>query len=193
MNHVARPIRATAVALSIAFLAAPAAATDSAADCADFQWDMSRELALYRAEATPIKAGDDAARAPTVEAERLYAVDLMPQAAVSFAQPPGGHHSVDAPSAGLLVLRVERGGHYRISVDGPAWIDVIAGTTAITATGFNGHAHCSLIHKSVDLELPARARLIVQISQSPTGRARLAITPAPEPMPAPAQSAPAKP
>jgi hypothetical protein len=184
MNPAARTIRATAFALLLALPIAPHAAADGAADCADFQWDMSRELALYRSQATAIKAGDDAARAPTVEAERLYAVDLLPQAAVTFAQPPGAHRTVEAPSAGLLVLRIERGGHYRVSADGPAWIDVVAGKSSIKAAGFNGHAHCSLIHKSVDLELPAHVPLILQLSQSPTGRLRLAITPAPAPNPA---------
>jgi hypothetical protein len=85
------------------------AATD--ADCAGFQWDMSRELALFGAEAARVAGGTDPGAAPAIEAGRLYEVALKPQAAVRFLRPPRAHRVVEAPSAGLLAIMVREGGH----------------------------------------------------------------------------------
>jgi hypothetical protein len=167
-------------ALVIAALSPPGVARpDAAADCTDFQWDMSRELALFRTEAIAVSGAPRASSMPRLEVGRIYAIDLPPQASVEFAQPPGGRRTVEDPHAGLLVFLVPASAHYRVSADGPVWIDVVAGDRLLSSSSYTGHARCSLIHKSVDLELPARTQLTLQLSQSPTGHVRLAITPTP--------------
>ena len=145
---------------------------------------MSHELALFKTDAIVVPAGTTAEHAVELKIEQLYSITLAPQAAVTFAQAPGARRTVDALQAGLLRFDVPRTAHYRVSADGPVWLDVVAGDREIQSTAFNGHAHCTLIHKSVDLELPAGVHLVLQLSKSTREVVRIAITPAPPAAPA---------
>jgi hypothetical protein len=186
-NGNRRLVAAAMVGLTLAAISvAGAVRADAPADCKGFQWDMSRELALFRTDATTVRAAPRTDSMPRLEVGRVYQIEVLPQGAVGFAQPPGGRRTVEDPHAGLLMFVVPTSAHYRISADGPVWIDVVAGDRVIASSSYSGHARCSLIHKSVDLELPAQTQLILQLSQSPSGHVRLAITPAPDPA-APAQ------
>ena len=142
---------------------------------------MTHELDLFRTPATNIAAAPDAASAPVLEAEHLYAVALTDQAAVRFAAAPEAHRVVDAAKAGIVRLRVPANGHYRLSADGPVWVDAVVADHAVAANAFNGHSRCTLIHKSVDFTLAAGTVVVVQFSQSPRATVRFALTAAPPP------------
>ena len=157
----------------------PAQEAAGTADCAGFEWNMSAELALFKTTAHGVSASAEPASAASLAPDVLYAIALLPQASVAFVATPASRRVVDEPSGGLATFQVPRAGHYRISADGPVWIDVIGPNAAIPATAFNGHARCALIHKSVDFELPAGVRLVMQFSQSPRAQVRVASTAAP--------------
>jgi hypothetical protein len=96
---------------------------------------------------------------------------------VTFARPPGKSAPTATSSGGLVKLRLKAAGRYRISTDAPLWIDVIAGSDALTSSGFQGRQPCALLHKSVEWALPGGVDLIVQLSGAARDRAKLAVTP----------------
>lgn len=151
----------------------------SPADCADFEWNMANELALFKTTAHAVRASADAGAAVVLRPDLLYEVSLSTQSDVRFVQSPEAHRVVEGPQAGIAKLEVATPGHYRISASSPVWIDVLNGASPVVATAFNGHARCSLIHKSVDFNLPAGVVLVIQFSQSPSPLVRVSITPAP--------------
>ena len=96
---------------------------------------------------------------------------------VTFAQPPGKSAPTATSSGGVVELRLKAAGRYRFSTDAPLWIDVIAGSDALTSSGFQGRQPCALLHKSVEWALPGGVDLIVQLSGAARDRAKLAVTP----------------
>ena len=79
-------------------------------------------------------------------------VQLVPQAEVAILLEPRGEEP-EGSTAATLPLRIEHGGTYRITLDQPAWIDVVGNGTALVSTG-HGHApDCSGIRKFVDFEI----------------------------------------
>ena len=89
--------------LSLVMIAiATAGATRAFADdsCIGFKWDVRKERALFGGAPAARSAGKDLPSAPTILAGRLYALQLAPQTAVSFAaavEDYQGLHSCDAP------------------------------------------------------------------------------------------------
>lgn len=160
---------------------APSAIAEEPADttCDGFRWDMTNELNLFRSTGAPLTAATDAASAPAVAPDRLFEITLTDQSTVRFAATPAAQRRVDAPSAGLVWITVPAPGHYRLSASGPVWIDVLDGASVIPASDFNGHPRCALVHKSVDYAFATAGRFLVQLSQSPAARVRLALTRAP--------------
>lgn len=102
---------------------------------------------------------------------------LHPLSDVTFTLPPGKSVPAEASSGGIVKLRLNAAGRYRISTDAPLWIDVIAGSAAVTSSGFQGRQPCALIHKSVERALPGGIDLVVQLSGAARDRAKLAVTP----------------
>lgn len=56
-------------------------------------------------------------------------------------------------------MTVAQASSYRISLDAPLWIDVLANGGALAARDFQGRAGCSAPHKIVEFELPANTPL----------------------------------
>jgi hypothetical protein len=164
---------------ALLFLVASVSHAADAPDCSTFTWDMKSELALFDGTSAPLASGTNAAGAPQLEVGMLYEVDLHPLASVTFAHALGKSFPAETSSGGVLKLRVKAPGHYRISTDAPLWIDVIAGSDAVTSTGFQGRQPCALIHKSVEWALPGGVDLIVQVAGAARDRAKLAVTAAP--------------
>ncbi len=164
---------------TLLLVVASASQAADAPDCSTFTWDMKRELALFGGTAAPLASGTNVAGAPQLEVGTLYEVDLHPLADVTFAHALGKSFPAETSSGGVVKLRVKVPGQYRISTDAPLWIDVIAGTDAVTSTGFQGRQPCTLIHKSVEWTLPGGVDLIVQVAGAARDRAKLAVTAAP--------------
>lgn len=170
-----------AAVLCLALRPAPAAPPPSAppaADdpCAGFKWDVGRERALFAGTPQSVSGATDAAAAPAVALDRLYEMQLVPQAEVAFAAPPGRRNRPADARAGMAVVHIVTPGTYRISLDAPVWVDVVAKDGLIKAEDFQGAHGCQAPHKIVAFELPAAGAYVVQVSAALPERVRLAIT-----------------
>jgi hypothetical protein len=157
------------------------AATRAFADdpCLGFKWDVSKEHALFGGAAATASAGKDLASAPRIAAGRLYALQLAPQTAVSFAVAPGKKISADGAYAGLAVLQLEAAGDYRVSVDAPLWIDVAADGKLAAVEDYQGLHNCDAPHKIVEFDLAGGRHFVLQLSGAPKAAVRLTVTKAP--------------
>jgi hypothetical protein len=144
--------------------------------CAGFAWDVSGEQALFATWPQAAVAGEDAVSAPLLVADHLYELALVPQEQVKFAAPPGKKARVDGASAGLARLHLAGAGDYRISLDRPFWIDVVADQQLIAAADFQGRPGCQKPHKIVLYSLPGGQDLVLQLSGAVGNRVRLTIT-----------------
>lgn len=160
-------------------LTSPCFAAD-AGDCSTFTWNLTQELALFGGAATPLSAAVNAGDAPPLALDTVYDVALHPLTDVTFVHAPGKAAPADGGSGGILKLHVHDAGRYRISLDAPLWIDVVAGTELVDSNGFQGRQACQLIHKSVEWTLPADVDLFVQLAGGKRAQAKLAVTRAPD-------------
>ena len=147
--------------------------------CLGFKWDVRREHALFGGAPSALSAGKDPPSAPTIVAGRLYALQLAPQGAVSFAAAPGKKSAPEGAYAGLAVLQLEAAGDYRISVDTPVWIDVAADGKLAAVEDYQGLHSCDAPHKIVEFNLAGASRFVLQLSGAPRAAIRLTVTHAP--------------
>jgi hypothetical protein len=146
--------------------------------CAGFAWDVRHERALFATEPQILTGGQTAGTLPTLVAERLYQVELSAQSEVKFSAPPERKRGDGAAYAGLVRLTVEAAGAYRISLDQPLWIDVIA-NGAVPAKDFQGRPGCNAPHKIVEFLLPARIPITLQFSGGRVSAVRVTVTRSP--------------
>ena len=168
--------------LSLTMIAlAAAGATRAFADdpCLGFKWDVRKEHALFGGAPAALSAGKALPSAPTIVAGRLYALQLAPQTAVSFAAPPGKKSQSDGAYAGLAVLELDTAGDYRVSVDAPVWIDVAADGKLAAVEDYQGLQSCDAPHKIVEFNLVGASHFVLQLSGAPKAAIRLTVTPAP--------------
>ncbi|HEY1726647.1 MAG TPA: hypothetical protein VGF89_14590 [Steroidobacteraceae bacterium] len=164
--------------LAVALAASQSASPADADPCTGFSWDMTRVRTLFASAPQSLQAGRDAQQAPPLSIARLYELQLAPQTQTHPALPPGKHSDDQHSFAGLARLQLEHAGNYRISLDRPGWIDVVAGSAAIDSSGFQGRPGCSAPHKSVQFALPAHQALLLQFSAVSDSQLRVTITPA---------------
>jgi hypothetical protein len=172
-------MRTSFIAALLLVFASPCFAAE-AADCSTFTWNMSHELTLFAGAAKPLSSGVNAGAAPQLVLDTVYNVDLHPLSDVTFPHPLGKAAPPEGGSGGVLKLHVHNACLYRITLDAPLWIDIVAGTELVTANGFQGRQPCTLIHKSVEWSLPADVDLIVQLAGPTRAQAKLALTRAPD-------------
>jgi hypothetical protein len=147
--------------------------------CGGFTWDVHHERELFAAAPHTVAAAATLVAAPALATEHLYALQLLQQGQVSFVVAPGKHRSADGPYAGLARVSVPQAGNYRISLDAPLWIDVLANAAALPARDFQGRPGCSAPHKIVEFELPGNTPLTLQFSGAQSATVKLAITRSP--------------
>ncbi|HEY2144449.1 MAG TPA: hypothetical protein VGH12_00160 [Steroidobacteraceae bacterium] len=145
--------------------------------CVDFKWDVAGVRALFAGAAQSLSAGADPNSAPVLQPNRLYALKLPPQDRVSFAAKPGARNTLSGAFAGLATFRISQPGSYRVSIDAPFWIDVVANGALLPAKDFQGQHDCSAPHKIVEFELPGARPLVLQLSNAVQDEIRLTITP----------------
>jgi hypothetical protein len=157
------------------------AATGARADdpCATFAWDVAHERALFATEPTSLAAGTAVASAPSLAPDRLYELRLSLQPEVAFAVAPGRAKQTDGGRAGLAQLTVAVAGLYRISIDRPFWLDVVAGGALVGSKDFQGRPGCSAPHKIVEFTLAAGMPLTLQFSGAASPTLKVAITRSP--------------
>ena len=172
--------RKSALLLVLALLMGGAAVPAPADEgCLDFKWDVSKERALFAAVPTPLQAGKDALSAPTVVPNRLYSLQLSSQDRVTFKVTPPANKLTAAGYGGLATLTISAPGVYRIAMDLPSWIDVVADGALVKATDFQGQHECSAPHKIVEFELAGTRPLLLQLSNAGQDKILLTVTPAP--------------
>jgi hypothetical protein len=143
-------------------------------DCPNTAWNLNQEVALFKGAATSTPAGLAVADAPRLELSKLYQVSLTPVDRVTFAASAKPSQRHDA-SAGILAVEIPTSGNYRVSMDGPFWVEAVGPDGPIASTGFQGRQVCSMIHKIVEFPLlPGHTTL--QISGA-SSTVKLAVTP----------------
>jgi hypothetical protein len=160
-------------------LALAVAAQSAIADqdpCAGFSWNVARERALFAAAPQSIAAGRELRSSPLLAPNRLYELQLADQGQVTMLLAPGKKSVSDAAYAGLARLQLPQAGSYRISINQPAWIDVLADGKMIDSSGFQGRPGCVAPHKIVQFALPAGPELVLQFSAAAAASLRVAIT-----------------
>ena len=165
-----------AVAVTFAVGAGLARAEDP---CDAFTWDVRHERTLFGQQPQPATTGQKVDAAPTVVIDHLYELKLAGQAEVTFLTPAKTPKS-DQAYAGLVKLTVKAPGVYRISLDQPVWVDVIANGTVVPAKDHQGSRGCSAPHKIVEFPLPGGVPVTIQFSAGSVATAKLAITRSPD-------------
>jgi hypothetical protein len=161
--------------------AAPVFADDA---CAGYKWDVSKERALFAGAAAPLTAGLDPKSAPVVVPNRLYRMRLARQDQVTLARSvakdaaAGKTPEADA-YAGIASLKIPSPGSYRVAIDGPFWIDVLANGTPVAAKDFQGQHGCAAPRKIVEFELAESQRFVLQLSNADRETVLLTITRSP--------------
>jgi hypothetical protein len=148
-------------------------------DCVDFKWDVTQERALYAGTVTPLAAGTDSQSAPAVQLNRLYELKLASQDKVSFAAAPGKRMPNPGSNAGIVTFKLPASGSYRVAIDMPFWIDVVANGALVAAKDFQGQHGCSAPHKIVEFDLVGTRPLILQLSNAAPDSVRVTITATP--------------
>jgi hypothetical protein len=156
--------------------AVPASADDG---CLDFKWDVSKERALFAATPTALRAAMDPTSVPTVVPDSLYSIQLSAQDQVTYKVSPPAKKSAAPVYGGLAGLKISAPGVYRIAMDLPAWIDVVADGALVKASDFQGQHECSAPHKIVEFELTGTRPLLLQLSNVGKDKILLTVTAAP--------------
>jgi hypothetical protein len=146
--------------------------------CSQFSWNVTHELELFAAVPTPSAAGKDEASAPLLAPERVYELTLTPQSQVTFPLSPGKKALTDGAFAGLAQVRITTPGRYRVSLDGPFWIDIVAKGKLLVSTDFTGNHECKSLRKLVEFQLPA-GKVFLQLSGAGQEHVRVALTRSP--------------
>lgn len=180
MSIAIQSTRPAAAALVIALALCGAAGRAAADDgCIDFKWDVSKERALFAGPPTPAASGKDAKSAPLIVPNRLYQLTLAAQEDVAFSAPPAKRAAAPSAFAGLATLKIAAPGSYRIAVDVPVWIDVVAGANLVAAKDFEGQHSCAAPHKIVEFDLVAGQSFVLQFSNGASENILLTVTPSP--------------
>jgi molybdate transport system substrate-binding protein len=144
--------------------------------CSGFAFDLSHELKLLSGTPTKIAAGKSADGAATLESGKAYRVALSDQASVHFAATPAKFTKAEGAHAGLLRLSPPTTGTVRVTLDQPAWVDVVSGTRVLDASRHTGSHDCQWIRKSVEFQVDRGEPLALQLSGSAAKAITVAVT-----------------
>ena len=171
--------RKAALSLALGLVVGGAAVPALADGCLDFKWDVSKERALFATAPAALAAGKDAMSAPAVVPNRLYSLQLSAQDQVAFKVSPVAKASTATAYGGLAVLNISVPGVYRVAMDLPSWVDVVADGAPLKATDFQGQHECDAPHKIVEFELRGTRPFVLQLSNAAKDKLLLTVTPAP--------------
>lgn len=147
--------------------ATPAFAEDAPV-CAKFNWPVSRELALLRAERPDTASGTNIGAAPVAVTLKLATGVTLPAPSEKPADP--------TKFASYVMLPAPKPGDYLVSLSGEAWIDVVQDGKPVASSTHSGDPNCPGLRKSVRFSLSAKP-VTIQISNGPEARILLAVTP----------------
>lgn len=169
-----------ALSLTVMLVLALCCEAASADECAGFKWDVRKEQALFAGPSVALPAGKDLASAPIVGPDKLYQLQLLPQATVAFTLSPGKAIPPDGVYAGLATLKLAQPGHhYRVALDLPFWIDVVTNGKLAPAVDFQGQRGCDAPHKIVEFDLEGAKEVVLQLSGAGNPIIHLSVTQVP--------------
>ena len=113
--------------------------------------------------------------APHIATNRAYRVKLAPAAQVVFPTSPGKASPPEGNYSGVLEFNAPVTGSYRVAVDLPMWIDVVADARLLPASDYEGQHSCDAPRKIVQFALEAKKPLILQLSGAGEAAVRIAI------------------
>ena len=116
------------------------------------------------------RAGTQTHRAPALILGKPVVATLTPAAHVQFAVPPG--KGATEGFGGLFTLALKQAARVGVGLSGPAWVDVVTGTTPVASADHGHGPDCSGLRKIVWFNLPA-GRHLVQIAGSKTAEVRV--------------------
>ena len=100
---------------------------------------------------------------------------LAPAAQVVFPASPGKTSPPEGNYSGVLKFSAPVTGNYRVAVDLPMWIDVVANGRLLPASDYEGQHSCDAPRKIVEFALEAKKPLILQLSGASEAAVRIAI------------------
>ncbi len=150
----------------------------AAEPCDAFEWDVHAERALLAGPAADLQAGTDATSAPALTFASAYRLQLAPQGSVHFAPMPAKKTLAEGASGGVVRILLAKAGRYRVSLDAPAWIDVIQSGQIVPSRAFQGRQGCSTPHKVVEYDL-LQGDTLIQLSAAPSSTLRITMTSSP--------------
>jgi hypothetical protein len=173
------PTRSSVRMLLLTFSLVAAVAARGQDACMDFNWDVSKERALFAGPPTMMRAGTDTKSAPIVLPNHLYQLALAAQNSVKFSVHEGKKADENA-NAGLVILRISTAGSYRVSVDLPVWIDVVTQDSVLQPTDYQGQHDCAAPRKVVAFDLQGTKPFLLQFSGAAIGQLLVTVTPVPQ-------------
>jgi len=179
MRHTMSAARILGMCLLAQTVPYTAWAADTASSCQASGWDMSRELKAFAKPPLGAAAGIGSSSTPLLRLDTLYALRLSAQGDVRFVEPPGQAPKAATPMAGLMHFTVPSSGRYRVTVDAPLWIDVVAAEGIVAPSAYTGWHDCSVYRKSVDFMLDAGQSVTLQFSGAATDLVRVTLEPPP--------------
>jgi len=165
--------------LDVRVMADTTAAEDLRAGCMAPGWDMSAELKAFQSAAENVPAGSSSLELPPLELGRLYVLRLGSQTGVQYLVTTPKKSLVQSPLGGLAQFNVPSSGNYRITVDSPLWIDVVAAGATLAPSTYNGWHSCRLFRKTVQYALQTGQAYVLQLSEATPELVRIVIEPAP--------------
>jgi hypothetical protein len=134
--------------------------------CSGFAFDLSRELALMSGSKQPIAAARRSEQRVAIEPGKAYQVTLVDQASVRLPAPAGKLTVAEGSHAGILHLMPIKSRTIRVTLDEPAWVDIVSAGKVIESTRHTGGHDCPSLRKSVEFDVVPEAPLVLQLSGS---------------------------
>jgi hypothetical protein len=142
--------------------------------CEQFDWSIKREQALF--SAPNLKAIASGTKLDSA-LDGGAALQLLPNATVSFILPPARQPKSPDSFGGLIAADVPRAGSYQVTLSAEAWIDVIQDGRFLDSIAHSGKRGCADIRKSVRFDLKP-GHVTIQVSGAPASSIKLAVLPA---------------
>ena len=143
-------------------------------NCTNPRMSLHRELTLWDRDTGDhyLYSSKTPGDAPLIDIGKKIIVSFYPQGEVEFSHPPEkaikAHKDPSVWMGGILRLGVpsEEGGHYRVSLNRRAWIDIVDGDQLVFASNFAMQHKCRSIIKTVEFELEGGREYYIQISSA---------------------------
>jgi molybdate transport system substrate-binding protein len=143
--------------------------------CSGFAFDLSNEIGSLSSRRFSLTAAASG-RGPLLPIGTGHTVTLADQTKVKFAVPPGKEPTQPPSHAGILRLAPDPRTTVRVTLNAPAWIDLVAAGKAVGSTRHTGSTDCQRVHKSVEFTVQPDMPLVLQLSGAAAATIGVVIT-----------------